>query len=184
VAGRKTSSSWSWFTKPPWLSGTVAGHLAMDAGIHAACAKAATPEVNVTVECSRCATALGVASHPWGVVVYAMAVGGVAGGLPGGTVGGGDVGELGGAEGGGGAAGSTTGVLGGDEGGGGGGGGGGCGGCDGDATTTSAGGSEGGAAAAPSGQKQPPAWSLPCAKEVHAVFTYQYSVSGFARAVK
>ena len=40
-------------------------------------------------------------------------------------------------------------------------------------------------APAPPGQKQPPSWTPSlCAKEAHAVFTYQYSVSGFARAVK
>ena len=144
--------------------------------------------MNVTVECSRCATAPGVVSQPCVTVVYAMAVGGFAGGCAGGgggCSGGGDVGEPGGTEGPGGAAGSTTGAPGGGTLGGGGGGvagegteGGGGGGVEG------TGGSECGAAAAPPGQKQPPSWPSSCTKDLHAVLTYQYSVSGFARAVK
>lgn len=145
--------------------------------------------MKVTVECSRWPTALGVVSQPCETVVYAMAVGGCAGGLcggGGGCSGGGDIGDPGGIEGKGGAAGSTTGALGGGTLGGGGDGvagggrdGGGGGGVEG------SGGFEGGWAVAPPGQKQPPSWTSSArAKESHAVFTYQYSVSGFERAVK
>ena len=45
--------------------------------------------MKVTVECSRCATAPGVVSHPCETVVNAMSTGGLAGGLPGGCEGGG-----------------------------------------------------------------------------------------------